>query len=76
MVTVAVPVAAVAAAVRVNVLVEVAGFVPKLAVTPLGRPEADMVTFPLNPFAGVMVIVLVPLVPCMMLKVFGLSDNE
>jgi hypothetical protein len=76
MVTEAVPVAAVAAAVRVNVLLDVAGFGLKLAVTPLGRPEADMVTFPLNPFVGAMVIVLVPVVPCMTLSVLGLADNE
>jgi hypothetical protein len=76
MVTVALPAAAVAAAVRVNVLVEVAGFGLKLALTPAGRPEADMVTLPLKPFAGVMAIVLLPEVPCMTLSVLGLADNE
>jgi hypothetical protein len=63
MVTVAVPPVAVAAAVNVNVLVDVPGFGLKLAVTPLGRPEAENVTLPLNPFVGVIVTVLVPLVP-------------
>jgi hypothetical protein len=71
-----VPVVAVPEAVRVNALVDVAGFGVKLAVTPLGRPEADMVTLPLNPFAGVTVIVLVPAAPCMTLSVLGLADNE
>jgi hypothetical protein len=63
MVTVAVPVVAVPLAVSVNVLVVVAGFVPKAAVTPLGRPEADKLTLPLKPFCGVTVIVLVPALP-------------
>jgi hypothetical protein len=59
-VTVNVPVVAVPVAVSVNVLVLVAGFGLKAAVTPFGKPEADNVTFPLNPFTGMMVIVLVP----------------
>jgi len=58
-VTVAVPVAAVAPAVKVSVLV-VAGLGLNAAVTPLGKPDAEKVTLPLKPFAGVMVIVLVP----------------
>lgn len=49
MVAATVPVAAVPLAVRVSVLVEVAGFVLKPAVTPLGRPEALKVTPPLKP---------------------------
>ena len=60
MVTVTVPVAAVALAVRVSVLELVAGFGLKFVVTPLGRPEADRLTLPLNPFNGVMVMELVP----------------
>ena len=59
-VTVAVPVVAVALAVKVSVLVEVAGFGLKAAVTPLGKPTAERVTLPVKPFAGVMVIALVP----------------
>ena len=62
-VTVAVPVAAVALAVKVSVLVDVAGFGLNAAVTPLGKPDAVRVTFPLKPFDGVMVIVLVPWLP-------------
>ena len=62
-VTVAVPVAAVALAVNVSVLALVAGLGLNAAVTPLGKPDADNVTFPLKPFAGVIVIVLVPWVP-------------
>jgi hypothetical protein len=49
-VTVTVPVAAMLLAASVNVLVVavVAGL--NDAVTPLGRPDADKVTLPLNPF--------------------------
>lgn len=50
MVTVAVPVVAELLAVRVSRLVPVVGFVPNVAVTPLGRPDADSVTLPVNPF--------------------------
>jgi hypothetical protein len=52
MVTVAAPVVAVALAVSVSTLVPVVGFVPKAAVTPLGRPEAASVTLPVNPPAS------------------------
>jgi hypothetical protein len=74
-VTVAVPVGAVALAVRVRVLVLVAGLGLNAAVTPLGRPDADNVTLPVKPFAGVMVIVLVPWPPGTMLKLLGLADS-
>src|SRR5262249_25168711 len=47
-VTVAVPVVAVLLAVRVRTLVDVVGLVPKLAVTPAGRPEAERVTLPVK----------------------------
>lgn len=49
MVTVTVPVAAVALADKVSTLVVLAGFGLKDAVTPLGSPEAANVTAPLNP---------------------------
>jgi hypothetical protein len=49
-VTVTVPVVAVLLAVNVKVLVDVAGLGLKDAVTPLGRPEVDKLTLPLNPF--------------------------
>jgi hypothetical protein len=75
MVTVTVPVVAVLLAVSVNVLVVVAGFVLNDAVTPLGRPEADKVTLPLKPFCGVTVIVLVPAVPCVIVKLFGDAES-
>ena len=75
-VTVAAPVVAVALAVKVKVLVEVAGFVPKAAVTPVGNPDAEKVTFPVKPFAGVIVSVLVLVVPCTMATLLGLADKE
>jgi hypothetical protein len=56
---VAVPVAA-----RVSVLEPVAGFGEKLAVTPLGSPETLKVTLAANPFAGVMAMESVALLPC------------
>ena len=73
-VTVTVPVAAVALAVKVSVLVVEAGFGLKPAVTPLGKPVAERVTLPLNPFIGVMLIVLVPLLPCVTVTLLG--DGE
>ena len=62
-VTVKFPVAAVADAVRVSALVVAVGLGLKDAVTPLGKPEAESVTLPANPFAGVIVTVLPPAVP-------------
>ncbi len=59
-VTVVVRSFAVALAVRVIVLVPVAGFGLNAAVTPLGKPDAERATLPLKPFEGLMVMVLVP----------------
>jgi hypothetical protein len=75
MVTVDVPVLAVLLAVRVNVLAPVVGFGLNDAVTPLGNPDAERLTFPLNPFCGVIVIVLVPLVPCVIVTLLGNNDS-
>ena len=63
MVTLTVPVVAVLLAVRVKVLALVVLLGLNDALTPLGKPEADKLTLPLNPFWGVIVIVLVPLPP-------------
>jgi hypothetical protein len=76
MVTANVPVAAVAAAVNVSVLVDEVGFVPKLAVTPDGNPEADKLTLPVNPPEGVTVIVLLPLLPWLTLKLEGEAERR
>ena len=74
-VTVTVPVAAVPLAVKVSVLVVVAGLGLKAAVTPLGRPDAERVTLPLKPVTGVMVMVLLPLLACAMVTLFGLAES-
>lgn len=74
-VTVEVPVVAVELAVNVATLVDVVGFVPKVAVTPEGRPEADRVTLPVNPPEGVTVMVLLPLLPCVTFRLLGDADR-
>lgn len=74
--TVTFPVVALLLAVRVSVLVEVAGLVVNVAVTPLGKPEAASVTFPAKPFCEVMVIVLVVVAPCATLNVLGDAERE
>jgi hypothetical protein len=73
---VAAPVVAVLAAVRVSVLVPVVLVGLKLAVTPLGRPEADRLTDPVKPFLGVTVMVLVPLAPRLIVTLVGDADSE
>jgi hypothetical protein len=75
-VTVAAPVVAVPLAVSVSTLVEVVGLVPKLAVTPAGKPEADKLTLPVKPAIGVMEMVLLPLVPCVTVKLAGEAESE
>jgi hypothetical protein len=74
-VTVDVPVVAVALAVSVSTLVPVVGFVPKVAVTPLGRPDAARVTLPVNPPTSFTVIVLVPLLPWVIVRLLGESES-
>jgi hypothetical protein len=74
-VTVAAPVDAVALAVKVSMEVLVAGFTLNAAVTPLGRPEAERVTLPLNPFEGLIVIMLVLWPACATPTVLGLVES-
>ena len=62
-VTVEVPVVAVLLAVSVKELVVVVEAGLKAAVTPLGKPDADKVTLPVNPFRGATVRVVEPLNP-------------
>ena len=75
-VTAADPVAAVALAFRVSVLdpVVLAGL--NDAVTPDGSPDALNATLPLKPFCGEIVIVLVPLAPCVTFNADGASAIE
>ena len=74
--TVDVPVVAVELAVKVSTLLPVVGFVPKLAVTPLGRAEVESVTDPVNPPLGVTVMVELALLPWVTLTLEGEADNE
>ena len=69
--TEAVPVAAELLAVSVSTLVPVVGLVAKAAVTPLGKPEAASVTFPVNPFLSFTVIVDLPEAPLVTVREFG-----
>src|SRR5215470_276491 len=71
MVTENVPVAASAAAVNVTVLNAGSDGGLNEALTPLGRPEAEKLTAPLNPFCGVTVTMLPLLAPCVTDKLFG-----
>ena len=75
-VIVEVPVVAVLLAVKVKTLVEVVGLVPNEAVTPEGRAELESVTLPVKPPLGLTVIVLLPLLPCVTLKLLGEADSE
>ena len=74
-VTVKVPVAAVPLADRVSRLVVLAGFVPKRALTPPGKPDAVKFTLPLNPFTGLIVMVVKPDAPWGKVKVPGDVDS-
>jgi len=74
-VTVTVPVAAVLLDASVNVLVVAVLLGLNDAVTPLGRPDADKLTLLLKPFCGLTVMVLVPLVPCTIIKLFGDAER-
>src|SRR6266478_6479063 len=80
-VTVTVPVVAVLLAVRVSVLVLAVPLLGVLvglneAVTPLGRPEVDKLTLLLKPFCGLTVMLLVPVVPCAIVMLFGDAERE
>jgi hypothetical protein len=74
-VTVTVPVAAVLLAATVNVLVPTVLAGLNDAVTPLGRPDTDKLTLPLNPFCGLTVTVLVPLAPWVIARLLGVADS-
>ena len=74
-VTVTVPVDAVLLAVSVNVLVLAVLLGLNDAVTPPGKLDADKLTLPLNPFCGVTVMVLPPLAPCTIVKLFGDAER-
>ena len=75
-VMVLVPALAVLLAVKVRTLVDVVGLVPNEAVTPLGRAEVDSVTDPAKPPDGATVIVLLPLEPCLTVRLDGEAESE
>src|SRR5713101_283567 len=75
-VTVTVPVVAVLLAVSVNVLLLAVLVGLNVAITPLGRPEADKLTLLLKPFSGVTVIVLAPAAPCKIVTLLGEAERE
>jgi hypothetical protein len=75
MVTVLVPVVAELLAVKVSVLVPIAGFGLKDAVTPVPRPVADRVTLPAKPLDGWIVIVVVPCDDRVMVKLVGDAER-
>jgi len=62
-VTVFVPNAALLLAVNVSVENPVVGFCEKDAVTPLGNPETERFTFPVNPYCGLTLIYVAAVVP-------------
>ena len=73
---VTVPRLAVVLAVRVSVLVVAVLVGLNAAVTPVGRPVAERLTPPVNPFSGLTVMVLAPFAPWAMLRLFGEADSE
>jgi hypothetical protein len=56
-----VPAVALPLAVSARTLLPVVGFLPNAAVTPLGKPETDSATLPLNPASSITEIVSVAL---------------
>jgi hypothetical protein len=74
-VTVAVPIVALPLADRVKRLLVVAVFVLNAAVTPLGRPDTVKFTMPLNPFSGLIVMVVEPVAPWAMVKLVGDAES-
>ena len=74
-VTVEVPIAAVPVAVKVKRLEVVAGFVPKMALTPFGSPATTRFTVLLNPFRELMVMVVERAVPWRKVRLVGDADR-
>ena len=66
---------AVLATLSVNTVELLALYGTNKAVTPVGKPMTAKVTLPVNPFTSVTVIVLVPLPPCVIVRLLGESDK-
>jgi len=75
MVTVEVPAVAVLLAASVSVLVPVVLVWLKVAVTPLGMPEAISATLPAKLFSFETDMVLVPLRPCVTVRLVGEAER-
>jgi hypothetical protein len=76
MVTLALPAVAAEEAVNVTVLVLVVEAGLNAAVTPDGKPVAENVTEPVNPFNGLTVSVLLALAPCATETLVGFAASE
>jgi hypothetical protein len=74
-VTEKVPIVALPVADSVKRLVVVPGFVPKTALTPLGKPDVFKFTGPLKPFSGLIVMVVDPEAPWRNVKVPGEAER-
>jgi hypothetical protein len=70
-VTVNVPILVLLLVANVSVLELIVGFGLNEALTPFRRPEAEMVTAPLKPFDGTMLMVAEPVAPRLMLRLVG-----
>src|SRR5260370_21392991 len=75
MVTVDVPVVGVLLAASVSVLVPVVLVGVNVAVTPLGMPDAARATLPVKPFSAATETVLVPLAPCISVRLLGNAER-
>lgn len=75
-VTVKVPTVAVFMAESVKRLLAVAGFVPKVGVTPFGKPAAVKLTLPLKPLRVLIEMVVEPEVPCTMVRFAGEAERR
>jgi hypothetical protein len=75
MVTVEVPMVVVLPAASVSVLVPVVLVGLNVAVTPLGMPDAARPTLPLKPLTAATEMVLVPLAPCVTVRLLGNAER-
>src|SRR6267143_354608 len=73
--TLKVPVVAEPPTVNVSVLAEAEAFGLKVAVTPVGRLDAEKLTLPVKPRIGLMVIVDVPVLPRATLRLLGDAEK-
>jgi hypothetical protein len=70
-----VPTSALPVADKFKRLVAVAGFVPKVAVTPVGRPETARLTELVKPFRGLTLMVVEPAAPWRKVKLAGEAER-